>query len=118
MSSLPFDRALTGENPSRSYSMVQAAGILGVNKITLAKWIEQGCPVQKRGDRTLGKEWEILIPAVVHWMIDRSVNAALAGLEDARGGITRDEADRRRASANAVSAEIQADEALGAVLSR
>src|SRR4051794_36061705 len=51
-------------------------------------------------------------------MIDRSVNAALAGLQDSTGRITRDEADRRRAIANAVSAEIQADEALGAVVSR
>src|SRR3954464_9320665 len=118
MSSLPFDRALTGENPSRPYSMVAAAGILGVNKITLAKWIEQGCPVQKRGNRTLGQEGEILIPAVVRWLIDRSVSEALSGYQDTAGKITKDEADRRRAIANAVSAEIQADEALGAVLSR
>src|SRR3954454_7008430 len=118
MTSSALDKVVSGENPGRPYSMLAAAAILGVNRITLAKWIEQGCPVQKRGNRTLGQEWEIMIPAVIRWMIDRAVSEALSGYQDTTGKITKDEADRRRAIANAVSAEIDTDQALGAVLSR
>src|SRR3954469_2927889 len=117
MPSPRIDRAISGETPSRPYSLMAAASILGVHRHTLAKWIDQGCPGQKLGEG-VGQEWEVMIPAVVRWLIDRSVSDALSGYQDTTGKITKDEADRRRAIANAVSAEIQADEALGTVVSR
>lgn len=55
---------------------------------------------------------------MIDWRIQRSVENAVSGYEDTSGNVSREEADRRRAVANAITAEIAADEALGAVVSR
>jgi phage terminase Nu1 subunit (DNA packaging protein) len=89
-----------------------------VHRNTLAKWIEQGCPVLARADRDRGIEWEIDTAEVVDWRINRAVENALASYSDEAGQISKDEADRRRAVANAITAEVAADEALKIVVSR
>lgn len=107
------------ENGQKTYSLAQAAAIMGVHRNTLSGWIDRGgCPVQKRADRSRGIEWEISIPAVIDWRISKAVEDALAGYQNEDGRITRDEADRRRAVAQAVSAEVSADAALGGVVER
>ena len=106
------------ESAHKTYSLLQAASILGVHRNTLSKWIDQGCPVQSRADRARGIEWEISIPAVIDWRVNRAVEDALASVQDENGRITREEADRRRAIAQAVSAEVAADRELGGVVNR
>ena len=99
-------------------SLVKAAAILGVHRNTLAGWVDQGCPVVKRADRARGVEWEISVPAVVDWRIQKAVTDALSSLHGESGRVSRDEADRRRAVAQAISAEVAADEALERVVAR
>ena len=107
-----------GGAPPKVFSLVQAAAILAVHRNTLSKWIDQGCPVAARADRDRGIEWEIVVSDVVDWRIQRAVEDAVSGYEDESGKVSKDEADRRRAVANAITAEIAADEALHVVVAR
>ena len=106
------------EKIEKTVSLVQAAAVLGVHRNTLAGWVDQGCPVVKRADRSRGIEWEISIPAVVDWRIQKAVTDALASYHGESGRMSRDEADRRRAVAQAITAEVAADEALDRVVAR
>jgi hypothetical protein len=65
-----------------------------------------------------GIEWEISIPDIVNWRIQKAVADAVASLHGENGRISRDEADRRRAVAQAITAEVAADEALDRVVAR
>lgn len=106
------------EKARNAYSLSHAAGILEVHRNTLAKWIDQGCPVRQRADRDRGIEWEINIKDVVDWRLNRAVEDAVSSYQDAGGNIAREEADRRKSVANAITAEIEADEALKSVVYR
>ena len=79
------------EKHRKTVSLVQAAAILGVHRNTLAGWVDHGCPVVKRADRARGIEWEISIPAVVDWRIQKAVADALASYHGENGRISRDE---------------------------
>lgn len=103
---------------TKAVSLVQAAATFGVHRNTLSKWIDQGCPVVSKADRDRGREWEISIPDVIDWRIKRAVADAVSSVEGDDGKVSRDEADRRRAVANAISAEVAADEDLKSVMSR
>lgn len=100
------------------FSQKRIAALLEVHRNTVAKWIDEGCPVVQRADRDRGIEWELSLPEIVEWRISRSVQSAVAGYQGDAGLITKEEADRRRAVANAITAEISADEALRSVVSR
>lgn len=102
----------------QTHSLVQAAAILGKHRNTVAGWIDRGCPVVKRADRALGIEWEISVAAVVEWLVARAVEDAVASYEDESGKITLEEANRRRAVAQAIAAEVSADQALDLVVAR
>ena len=108
----------SGGNSRTLNSLTQASAILGVHRNTLAKWLDQGCPAVTRADRDRGIEWELEIPAIVDWRITRAVEDALASYGGEEGMISKDEADRRRAVANAITAEVAADEALRSVVHR
>ena len=111
----PSDKS---REPRKTLSLVQAAATLGVHRNTLSKWLDEGCPAVTRADRDRGIEWQLEIPSVVDWRIRRAVEGALASYQDDGGQITKPEADRRRAVAQAITAEVEADEALDAVVSR
>jgi phage terminase Nu1 subunit (DNA packaging protein) len=106
------------EKGGKTSSLLHAAAVLEVHRNTLSKWIDQGCPVRQRADRARGIEWELSIKEVVDWRMKRAVEDAVSSYQDAGGNISRDEAERRKAVANAITAEIEADEALRAVVSR
>ncbi|MFW6028049.1 MAG: Terminase small subunit (DNA packaging protein Nu1) [bacterium] len=107
------------ETPSKTYSLASAAAVMGVRRETLYDWINRrGCPFVTRGDGTRGIVWEISIPAVIDWRINGAVERALSGYQDESGKISKDEADRRRAVAQAITAEVAADEALDMVVAR
>lgn len=103
---------------ARTYSLSEAAGILGKHRNTVAKWLEQGCPALTRADRARGVEWALSIPDVVGWLIARAAEDAAVTAGGEAGGITRDEADRRKAVAQAVAAEVTTAELLDDVVNR
>jgi len=101
----------------KTHSLMEAAGILGVNKTTLQTWLSQGCPAVQRADRDTGKAWKIHIGEVMDWRIERAVADAVKPYCGDGDRINRDEADRRRAVAIAHMAEIDLDERLRQVAS-
>lgn len=103
---------------TKTHSLVQAAAILGLHRNTLAGWIDRGCPVVTRADRARGVEWELSIPKVFAWRTDALVKEAVAGYQTEQGHVTKDEADRRKAVAQAIVAEVEAAEALKSVVAR
>lgn len=107
-----------GGKPRTRYSLTQAAAVLGVHRNTLSKYLDQGAPAITRANRDRGIEWELDIPAIVDWLIAKAVQSAVANYGGETGRIDREEADRRRAVANAITAEVAADEALRSVMHR
>lgn len=91
---------------------------MGVTRNTLSKWLGEGCPAVTQADRDRGLEWQLEVSAIVDWRIRRAVEDALASYQDDGGNISKAEADRRRAVANAITAEVEADEALNTVVAR
>ena len=100
---------------ARSYSVADAAEIIGVHRNTLAKWLKEGCPAERQADVEAGISWLVSIPAVIEWRIAQQVEAAVSSLD---GGekVSEDEAKRRRTLAQAIQEEIKADEALRRVV--
>jgi hypothetical protein len=85
---------------------------------TLRSWIRQGAPVLQHADKRRGIEWKINFPDLLQWRIDRAIHDAITRTQDENGNISRDEADRRKAVAQATLAEVEADEKLRGVLLR
>lgn len=100
----------------RLVNRADLASICSVSLPTVDAWVEKGCPYVERGSK--GREWKFDSAAVIDWRIQRAVENAVSGYEDESGKISREEADRRKAVANAITAEIGADEALRSVVSR
>ncbi len=99
-----------------TYSLTAAAGIFQIHRNTLANWISRGCPATNESARRGGEEWQISIPAVIDWRIKTAVDDAVAGLLTPDGKISKDEADRRKAVAQAGMAEIEHDTARRSVI--
>lgn len=100
----------------RSVNRADLAGVCGVSLPTVDAWVGKGCPFLERGGR--GREWAFDTAAVIEWRISRAVSDAVSAYQDDSGLISKDEADRRRAVAKAITAEIEADEALRVVVAR
>lgn len=94
----------------------ELAGICNCSLPTVDAWVRKGCPVVARGGK--GKEWQFDSAAVIDWRIERAVADVANVTATAEGSITKEEADRRKAVAQAVVAEVEADEALKSVISR
>lgn len=111
---------MSGAIDGRLVNRADLAGIFGVSVNTVTNWIEKGCPYVERGSN--GVEWQFDTAAVIDWRIQRAVeNVAVNAGEDGpkdSSKARREDADCRRAVANAIVAEINADEALKAVVSR
>jgi phage terminase Nu1 subunit (DNA packaging protein) len=100
----------------RIVNRAELAAICGVSLPTIDAWVDKGCPFVDRGSK--GREWRFDTAAVLQWRIARSVEDAISGYEDDSGNVSREEADRRRALATAITAEVAADEALDVVVRR
>ncbi|WP_052954873.1 terminase small subunit [Microvirga vignae] len=100
----------------RLVNRADLAALWGTSLPTIDAWVRQGCPFVKRGSK--GKEWQFDTAAVAEWRISRAVEDALSDVQDEGGRMSREEADRRRAVAAAISAEIQADRDLGTVVEK
>ena len=103
---------------TKTYSLIQAAATLGISRNTLAGWLDKGCPAERRADRARGVEWELSIPSIFEWRTDTLVREAVARYNSEDGHVTKDEADRRRAVAMAITAEVEADTMLRDVVAR
>ena len=97
-------------------SLTKSAEIFGVSRGTLSDWIARGCPYVGKADKARGIEWSLDTAAVHKWKVESSVKDAVAAYETEDGGISKEEADRRRAIALAIVAEVEADEALKKVM--
>ena len=105
-----------GPIDGRSVNRAELASICGVTVVTIDAWRAKGCPWVERGGR--GKEWIFDTAAVIDWRLQRAVTDAVSGYQDESGKVSAEEADRRKKLANAITAEITADEALRQVVSR
>lgn len=94
------------------------AQLFGLAPNTLRRWIRQGAPVVESADKGRGIPSKLDFAAIANWAIDRAVRDAIAETQTDGGNISREEADRRKAVANAVVAEVEADDALKSVVSR
>lgn len=96
----------------RRVSVAEAARWLGIDRGTLTKWIrDRGAPLVRegsgRGDPTL-----VSVPDLVKWQLGQAVAeeralAPTAEVSDDETQMTKDEAERRRAVADALRAEIR-----------
>ena len=106
------DSGKSGRTVNRS----ELASLCGVSLPTIDSWVRKGCPIGKAGSK--GRPAEFDSAAVIRWIRDNAVAEAVSSVEGDDGKVSRDEADRRRAVANAISAEVAADEDLKSVMSR
>ncbi len=106
----------TGAIDGRTVNRAELALICGVTVVTIDAWRAKGCPFLERGGR--GREWSFDTAAVIDWRLQRAVAEAVSGFQDESGKVSAEEADRRKKVANAITAEIAADEALRQVVSR
>lgn len=82
----------------------------------MSNWIERGCPVVERADRNAGRDWKLRLADIFDWRIKTSVDDAVATFRTDEGHVSKEEADRRKALAQARLAEIEVDEKLRAVV--
>jgi phage terminase Nu1 subunit (DNA packaging protein) len=99
-------------------NLEETAKLMGVSRHTVSGWIRQGAPIVSKSDRAHGIEWQLSFPDVFQWRLDRAVRDAVARTQTDGGQISKDEADRRKAVANALVAEVEADDVLKSVVSR
>jgi phage terminase Nu1 subunit (DNA packaging protein) len=81
----------------------ELAEILGVNRHTVVEWSKKGCPSVEKADKESGRPWIFDVAQVMAW---RESQAAGAAAEMFGDPISKDEAQRRRAIAQAAMAEL------------
>lgn len=102
--------------PGRSVNRAELAELFGVSLPTVDSWLRDGCPYAVQGAK--GREWGFETGTVHRWLVDRAVGDVAAAYEGEIGTVTAEEAKRRKAVADAVVAEIAADQALDDVVNR
>jgi phage terminase Nu1 subunit (DNA packaging protein) len=100
----------------RHMSLMQCAQLLDRDRNTIQKWIRQGCPVVQAADRGRGQSWVLDLAAVVRWREEQAASVAAAGVKIDPEGMSKEEADRRRAVALAYMAELELEEERRAVV--
>ncbi|MEI9914895.1 MAG: hypothetical protein WDN29_02760 [Methylovirgula sp.] len=87
-----------------------------MSRSTVSSWISRGAPVVTRADRATKREWKLSLPDIIDWRIKTAVDDAVAGFVTEAGAISKDEADRRKAVAQARLCEVELDEKIGSVI--
>jgi phage terminase Nu1 subunit (DNA packaging protein) len=83
-------------------SVPEAGKIFGVSRNQILNWIKDGCPVVEKGER--GKQGYVLdTREMTQWREKRAVNNATASMDS----MTKEEAQRRKISAEAELAELE-----------
>jgi len=97
---------------AQTFSLNELAGLVGVTRQTVDRWLKQGCPFVEKADRDRGKEWRLSLPAVIEWREKRAVEQAIG--DTSRLDI--DEARRRKTAAEAALAELDLSVKRGEVI--
>lgn len=103
---------------SRHMSLAQLASALDRDRNTVKGWLDKGCPAVTRANRATGQTWALDLAEVVRWLENRaaeSATAAVGAIDDA-GFMPKEEADRRKAVAQALMAELNLEEERRAVV--
>ena len=98
-------------------SLAEAERWLGVSRQTLAKWIDRGAPVEERPE-TKGKPTLVSVADLHKWAVDRATEEAEERIKEQIGNLgieadidpsrmPKDEADRRKAVAEALRSELR-----------
>lgn len=98
---------------TQTFSMNELAGLLGVTRQTVDRWMKQGCPFVEKADRDRGREWSLSLPAVVEWREKRAVELAIGDTSK----LDIEEARRRKTAAEAALAELDLAKQRGEVVS-
>lgn len=99
----------------RQVNRQDLASLCNVSLPVVDRWVALGAPFVVRGSK--GTPWVFDISEVFAWRMDAAVKAAVEPFKAAETGMSREEADRRRAVAMAIVAEIEAATAQRAVVS-
>ena len=102
--------------PMREVNRQNLAILCNVSLPVVDKWIADGCPFVDRGSK--GIPWRFDIARVFEWRIERRAAEVSAAFTGEGGLVSRDEADRRRALAQAIVAELDADDRLNTTVNR
>lgn len=100
----------------RLVSVKQCAMLLNRDRNTIQKWLDQGCPFVTKADRDRGIAWELDIADVVKWLEERAAKSVAEKFGDPNDKTSKEEADRRKAVAGAVVAELEMIERLKSVV--
>ncbi len=95
------------EAKQRHVSLKQAATLIGRDRNTLMKYLDDGMPFVEKADRDRGASWILDLADVVRWLEKRAAENASEKVGSKEGQITEDEAKRRRAVAQAFTAELE-----------
>jgi phage terminase Nu1 subunit (DNA packaging protein) len=101
----------------RRCSLAEAERCLGVSRQTLAKWIDRGAPVVEQSAGK-GKPTLVSVPDLHKWSVERATEEAEARLKEQIDNMgieadvdparmPKDEADRRKAVAEALRSELR-----------
>lgn len=97
---------------AQTFSMNELAGLMGVTRQTIDRWLKQGCPFVERADRDRGREWALSLPAVIEWREKLAVERAIGDTSK----LDIDEARRRKTAAEAALAELELTKQRGEVV--
>src|ERR1043165_7652711 len=97
----------------QTFSMNELAGLLGVTRQTVDRWMKQGCPFGEKADRDRGREWALSLPAVCEWREKRAVEQAIGDTSS----LDIEEARRRKIAAEAALCELELSKQRGEVVS-
>lgn len=100
----------------RIVNRADLATLCNVTLPTVDAWVRRGCPAVERGSK--GREWQFDFAEVVQWRIDRAVADAVAAHGGDGAGMSKEEADRRKAVAQAHMAEVELEDRLANTISR
>jgi phage terminase Nu1 subunit (DNA packaging protein) len=98
-----------GKKAPNHANLAQLANIFGVHRQTVRAWVRRGCPFIHDADQTNGRDWLFDTAAVAAWRVDRAVEDAVGGTQDASEAELR----RRKLAAETVVAELAAAKARG-----
>ncbi|MGR3315390.1 hypothetical protein [Roseovarius indicus] len=107
----------TSQSDPRRCSLAEAERWLGVSRQTLAKWLDRGAPVVER-PAAKGKPTLVSVPDLHKWSVDRATEEAEERLKEQIDNLgieadidparmPKDEADRRKAVAEALRSELR-----------
>lgn len=102
--------------PMREVNRQDLANLCNVSLPVVDRWVADGCPFIDRGSK--GIPWRFDIARVFEWRIERRADEVSAAFTGEGGLVSREEADRRRALAMAIVAELDADDRLNTTVNR